>query len=208
MTLLAVGALLVLAVGACQAETLRGVPENQSHERRLSFTFSSSCNWNDTPPFYVDIATGKNQQNGYGLTLQNPYKTIQYAIDQRQPCQTIYVVGGEYKNNYFGQSKNHQNKVVNLNGVTDLKLLAYAEANRPILKFDGPGGIMGGFPNTPIANIEIAGFEIVGPSEGINYPEAYANRLNNRSYYKGRGIAIWAGHHIYVSLLLLATCTT
>ena len=53
-------------------------------------------------------------------------------------------MGGLYRNNYYNQSLNHKNKVVNLNGVQDLKLIAYDNSDRPILEFDGPGGITGG----------------------------------------------------------------
>ena len=101
---------------------------------------------------------------------------------------------GTYRNTYYGQSYNHNNKVVNLNGVSNLKLLADPDATtKPILQFDGPGGIFGGSASSPVSNIEIAGLEIVGPNESITYEDAMANRLIKRTYYTGRGIAIWAG---------------
>ena len=44
---------------------------------------------------------------------------------------------GTYRNTYYGQSYNHNNKIVNLNGVSNLKLLADPDATtKPILQFD------------------------------------------------------------------------
>ena len=49
-----------------------------------------------------------------------------------------------YQNREYGENFDHSNVIVNLNNVNDLKLLAYGDGSRPILKFDGPGGIIGG----------------------------------------------------------------
>ena len=50
--------------------------------------------------------------------------------------------------------------MINLKNVQDLKILAYDEIDRPILQFDGPGGIIGGSAKRTLTNIEIGGFEI------------------------------------------------
>src|SRR5210317_904582 len=145
-----------------------------------------------TQPYYVS-PSGNNwsMDNGWGLSVDKPFKTIQHAVNNRQPCQTIYIMEGTYQNNYYGQSPDHNNKVVSLNGVTDLKLLAHPDVtSRPILQFDGPGGIFGGSVSSPLQNIEIAGLEIIGPNDVISYEEAMADRLMKRTYYTGRGIAI------------------
>lgn len=146
--------------------------------------------------------------NGWGLSPEKPFKTIQNAVDNRKPCQTVYVMPGTYYNNYYGQSLNHSNKVVNLNGVHHLKILAHSSApeDRPVLVFDGPAGIQGGSAAAPISNIEIAGLEIVGPNDSISWEDAMANRIIKRTYYNGRGVAIWAGHHIYVHDNLVHHC--
>ena len=160
-------------------------------------------------PFFVSSSNGNDwsMENGWGLSTDKPFKTIQHAVDNRGACQTIYVMEGVYRNNYYGQSYNHNNKVVDINGVSDLKILAHFDAtSRPILEFDGPGGIFGGSASNPISNIEIAGLEIRGPNEAISYAEAMANRLIKRSYYTGRGIAIWAGHHIYIHDMKVHHC--
>ena len=143
--------------------------------------------------------------NGWGLSTGSPFKTIQYAIDMREPCQTIFVMNGTYRNHDFGRSLDNRNNIVNLNGVSDMKLLAYPNAG-PILKFDGSGGIMGGSPSNPISNIEISGFEIEGPNEKITYEDATKNRIIKSARYTGRGVAIWAGNHIYIHDMEIHHC--
>eukprot|EP00586_Coscinodiscus_wailesii_P001337 CAMPEP_0172488786 /NCGR_PEP_ID=MMETSP1066-20121228/18518_1 /TAXON_ID=671091 /ORGANISM="Coscinodiscus wailesii, Strain CCMP2513" /LENGTH=651 /DNA_ID=CAMNT_0013256243 /DNA_START=59 /DNA_END=2014 /DNA_ORIENTATION=- len=160
-------------------------------------------------PFFISPSNGNDwsMENGWGLSTDKPFKTIQHAVDRRGACQTIYVMEGVYRNNYYGQSYNHNNKVVDIRGVSDLKILAHPNVtSRPILEFDGPGGIFGGSVSNPISNIEIAGLEIRGPNEAISYEEAMANRLIKRTYYTGRGIAIWAGHHIYIHDMKVHHC--
>jgi len=192
------------------ASSIRGTTEQQqaaqassNHHHRHLFQFDNpSCGDAEyaSQPFYVS-PNGNNwsQENGWGLSVDKPFKTIQHAVDNRLECQTIYIMEGVYQNNYYGQSFNHNNKVVNLNGVSDLKLLAHPDApSRPILEFDGPGGIFGGSASTPLKNIEIAGLEIRGPNAAITYAEAMADRQLKRTYYSGRGIAIWAGSYIYI----------
>ena len=181
-----------------------GLPGDEVPHRsnRHLFEFSGDCTDSDyaATPYYVS-PTGNNwdSANGWGLSPSKPFKTIQHAVDNRMDCQTIYIMEGTHLNNYYGQSQNHANKVVNLNGVSNLKLLADPNATtKPILKFDGPGGIFGGSATNPISNIEIAGLEIVGPNESITYDDAMSNRLIKRTYYTGRGIAIWSGHHVYI----------
>ena len=177
---------------------------------RHLFEFSGDCTDSDyaATPYYVS-PTGNNwdSANGWGLSPSKPFKTIQHAVDNRVDCQTIYIMEGTYLNNYYGQSQNHANKVVNLNGVSNLKLLADPNATtKPVLKFDGPGGIFGGSASVPLSNIEIAGLEIVGPNESITYDDAMSNRLIKRTYYTGRGIAIWSGHHIYIHDMKVHHC--
>ena len=172
---------------------------SRDDHRRLDFLFSSSCDYTSVPPYYVS-PNGKNwdSANGWGLSTSKPFQTIQHAVDQRQPCQTIYVMPGTYRNSYYGESQNHQNKVIDLNNVNDLKILAYSDTSRPILQFDGPSAIQGGSANNPVSNIEISGFEIYGSNQDIRWEDAMSNRIIKRTYYNGRGIAFWAGHHIYI----------
>ena len=212
-----IAALLLLSLEeAVQASSsLRGgtteQPAAQQQHHRHLFEFDNpACGDAEyaTQPFYVSPnGNNWNQDNGWGLSIDKPFKTIQHAVDNRKECQTIYVMEGVYRNNYYGQSFNHNNKVVNLNGVTDLKILAHPDAaSRPILEFDGPGGIFGGSASNPLKNIEIAGLEIRGPNAAISYEEAMADREMKRTYYTGRGIAIWAGSYIYIHDMKVHHC--
>jgi len=179
---------------------LRGSDERQLTE---TFQFSSECDYDATPPFYVSASDGKNWYDG--LSIDKPFQTIQKAVDSRGPCQTIYVMEGLYRNNYYGQSLNHENKIVNLNNVHDLKIMGFG-STRPILEFDGPGGIFGGSASSPISNIEISGLEIRGPNVNISWEDAMQNRIIKRTHYNGRGIAIWAGHHIFIHNMVVHHC--
>mmetsp|Transcript_16663 Transcript_16663/g.36091 ORF Transcript_16663/g.36091 Transcript_16663/m.36091 type:complete len:650 (-) Transcript_16663:163-2112(-) len=176
---------------------------NSHRTNRHLFTFSNpSCTDIEyaEQPYYVS-PNGNNwlSSNGWGLSPSKPFKTIQHAVDERKECQTIYIMEGTYRNTYYGQSFNHNNKVVNLNGVSDIKILADPNAtSMPKLEFDGPGAFVGGTSSVPLSNIEIAGLDIAGPNANISYLEALSDRLNKRTYYTGRGIAIWAGHHVYI----------
>mmetsp|Transcript_27583 Transcript_27583/g.41731 ORF Transcript_27583/g.41731 Transcript_27583/m.41731 type:complete len:585 (-) Transcript_27583:1085-2839(-) len=181
---------------------LRG---SSDRELTTTFEFSSDCDYTANPPYYVSASGGNNWNSPWGLTMEKPFKTIQHAVDQREPCQIIYVMDGLYRNNYYGQSLNHNNKIVNLNNVQDLKIIGIGD-QRPILEFDGPGGIFGGSASNPIANIEISNLEIRGPNEDITWEEAMQNRIIKRTHYNGRGIAIWAGHHIYIHDMVVHHC--
>lgn len=166
------------------------------------FEFSGSCTDADygASPLYVSPnGNDGSKTNGWGLSTGKPFRTIQHAVDNREGCQTIYVMEGTYPNSYYGQSLDHNNRVVNLDGVSDLKILADPDAgSMPVLEFDGPGGILGGSASDPISNVEIAGLEIRGPNESISYADAMAGRLLKKTHFSGRGIAIRAGHHIYI----------
>jgi len=178
---------------------------NDNYHRNL-FQFSSECDYDETLPYYVSSSSGKNWNTG--LSTDKPFQTIQHAINNRMDCQIIYVMEGIYRNKDFGTSnnKNHKNKIIWLNGVANLKILGYPGSTKPILEFDGPGAIIGGSKTSPVSNIEIANLEIRGPNRNINWQEAMDDRLTKSSYYNGRGIAIWAGHHIYLHDLVVHDC--
>ena len=198
---------LLAAPSAAASGNLRG---GGTDDGRRLFAFDGPCTPSDYASGVLYVSPSGNNwssDNGWGLSESRPFRTIQHAVNSRGPCQTVYVMEGTYQNNYYGRSKNHANKVVSLNGVSDLKLLAHPDSvTRPVLQFDGPGGIFGGSASVPLANIEIAGLEVVGPSADITYDEAMADRLVKRTYYAGRGIAIWAGHHIYIHDMVVHHC--
>ena len=146
------------------------------------FEFSGDCtdDYADTPYYVSPSGNNWNKDNGWGLSPSKPFKSIQFAVNNKAECQTIYVMEGTYRNNNYGQSKNNNAKIVNLK--SNLKILADPNAsNMPLLQFDGAGGIFGGSVSNPVSNIEIGGLEIEGPNADITYDMAMADRLIQES---------------------------
>lgn len=167
-------------------------------------------------PFYVSSINGKNWFVG---SREKPFGTIQKAVNEyknamnTRRCQIIYIMEGEYKNNQYsdGATTSLNSVVVRLNGVSHLKILTDLDATSiPKLIFTGPGGIIQS--GDPISYIEIAGLEIEGPNAGITYDMAMEDRRNTvandsgSNYYRGRGIAIWNGHHINIHHMKVHHC--
>ena len=129
------------------------------------FEFSGDCTDDDyaNTPYYVSPSGNNwNMANGWGLSPDKPFKSIQFAVNNKAECQTIYIMEGTYRNNNYGQSKNNNAKIVTLNNVSNLKILADPNASKvPLLQFNGAGGIFGGSASGPISNIEIAGLDRV-----------------------------------------------
>ena len=69
----------------------------------------------------------------------------------------------------------------------------------------GPGGFVGGSKSKPVVNVEISGFEVVGPSASISWADAMKHRLDEAkpSKFNGRGVAIWAGRHVHIHDMLV-----
>lgn len=186
------------------SENIRGInsrrttiDEYQYGQGKL-WNFTSTCVFSEGGDVFVSASLG-NDLDGFG-TKENPYETIQYAVDNRQPCQTIYLMEGTYRSQNYDMSDNN-GPVVNLNAVADLKITNY-ENDEVIIEFDGAGGFVG---NT-VRNFELSGVEIVGPNAEISYVEAISNRLLGRKRYTGRGVAIWSGDHIYIHDLVVHHC--
>lgn len=153
---------------------------------------------------HVSASSGNDAANAGG-SISNPYRTIQYAVDQRRPGQTIHVLAGTYTNNGYGSGSNNNGPVVRLDGVSELTIKNY-QNDSVIIRFDGAGGFVGGSTSQPVTHLEIAGMEIAGPNAQITYVEAMANRLVGGNYFGGRGIAIWSGHHIHIHDMLVHDC--
>ncbi len=140
--------------------------------------------------------------HGWGLSRDKPFRTIQHAADERGECQTIYVMEGTHRNKYYGQSRKHNKNIVNLNGVSDVKIFADPDGSAaPVLEFDGHGAIAGGTASNPVSGIEIVGLDVSVPNAAIMYAEAVTDRRIKRISYSGRGIAIRVGYHIYIHKL-------
>eukprot|EP00929_Paragymnodinium_shiwhaense_P114721 TRINITY_DN83213_c0_g1_i1.p1 TRINITY_DN83213_c0_g1~~TRINITY_DN83213_c0_g1_i1.p1 ORF type:complete len:646 (-),score=44.29 TRINITY_DN83213_c0_g1_i1:52-1938(-) len=155
---------------------------------------------------YVSDSIGKDQGwGGYGGSVQKPFKTISFALRKRVPGQTIHIMAGTYTNDGYGSGSLSNKQVVNLDGVSDVVIRNY-ENDRVVIKFDGQGGFVGGSTSKPVENVELFGLEIVGPNMDITYEMAKENRLTQDSYFSGRGIAIWNGHHIHLHSMNVYNC--
>ena len=165
---------LALAISSSAESSIRGIGGDKL------FDFSGDCtddDYDDTPYYVSPSGNNWNMANGWGISPDKPFKSIQFAVNNKAECQTIYVMEGTYRNNNYGKSKNNSAKIVNLNNVSNLKILADPNASTmPLLQFDGAGGLFGGSASSPISNIEIAGLEIQGPNADITYEMAMADR--------------------------------
>mmetsp|Transcript_36441 Transcript_36441/g.109456 ORF Transcript_36441/g.109456 Transcript_36441/m.109456 type:complete len:691 (-) Transcript_36441:309-2381(-) len=174
----------------------------------------SSCDLGSGRFTYVSPAG--TDAAGSGSDASSPYATIQYAVDNAEPCETIHVMSGTYYNDKYGSGQNHYKSVVNLSGVSHLTLKAHdmggagaaAGDPRPKIKFDGPGGIICNSAN-PCSHLEISGLEIEGPNKDMSYVEALANRNSlgaSLIKYASRGVAVWKGDHIALSDMIVHDC--
>jgi parallel beta-helix repeat protein len=167
--------------------------------------------------FYVSNALGSDGNDG---SETSPFQTINRAISEVEAGGTVYVMEGIYRNQNYGtvDVTNYTNMsnphvvTINKSGTEAgyITLKNYPN-HTPIIEFDGKGGIQ-------IANdmnyIIVEGFEVIGPSQAINYEMAMDNRAYkisvaededtstnyNHSYFSGKGI--WGGygahHHITI----------
>lgn len=158
-----------------------------------------------TNDIHVNAMTGSATNDG---SIDSPFKTIQQGINAWTRGSFVYVMDGggqEYKNSNFNSDPNNITNSYN-NAVVNLEASDVDEADlfnplvirnypndSPVIRFDGSGGFIGKYNY-----LEISGFEIIGPNQTITYQNALDNRRVGANYYKGRGIAIWDGHHINI----------
>ena len=165
-------ALAISSSGAAAESSIRGIGD-----KLFEFGDCTDDDYANTPYYVSPSGNNWNKDNGWGLSPDMPFKSIQFAVNNKAECQTIYVMEGTYRNNNYGNSKNNNAKIVNLNNVSNLKIIADPNASSmPLLQFDGAGGIFGGSASSPISNIEISGLEIQGPNADITYDMAMADR--------------------------------
>src|SRR5262245_19056973 len=91
----AVGFFLVLTLSgrhACAADILKVV----SHPPLRSLPQPSNRPLNNGPSYFVDPIKGSDQQDG---TQQKPWKTVNHALQQLKPGDTLYLRGGVYWEN-------------------------------------------------------------------------------------------------------------
>jgi parallel beta-helix repeat protein len=167
--------------------------------------------------YYVSHELGSDGNNGLETS---PFQTINRAISEVEAGGTVYVMEGTYRNQNYGtvdpstntNMSNPHVVTINKSGLENNYItLKNYPGHSPVIEFDGKGGIQ-------IANdmnyIIVEGFEVIGPSQAINYDMAMDNRAYkvavaedgdsstnyNHSYFSGKGI--WGGygahHHIII----------
>ena len=167
--------------------------------------------------FYVSNALGSDGNDG---SETSPFQTINRAISEVEAGGTVFVMEGIYRNqnygtvdvsNYTNMSNPHVVTIDKSGTQVGYITLKNYPNHTPIIEFDGNGGIQ-------IANdmnyIIVEGFEVIGPSQAINYDMAMDNRAYKvsvaedgdtstnytHSYFSGKGI--WGGygahHHITI----------
>ena len=167
--------------------------------------------------YYVSHELGSDGNNGLETS---PFQTINRAISEVEAGGTVYVMEGTYRNQNYGTVNPSANTnmsnphvvTINKSGLENNYItLKNYPGHSPVIEFDGKGGIQ-------IANdmnyIIVEGFEVIGPSQAINYDMAMDNRAYkvavaedgdsstnyNHSYFSGKGI--WGGygahHHIII----------
>ena len=167
--------------------------------------------------FYVSNDLGSDTNDG---SESMPFKTINKAISEVEAGGTVYVMNGIYRNqnygsvdvsNYTNMSNPHVVTIDKSGTEAGYIALKNYPNHTPIIEFDGKGGIQ-------IANdmnyIIVEGFEVIGPSQAINYDMAMDNRAYkisvaededtttnyNHSYFSGKGI--WGGYgaHYHITI--------
>lgn len=158
--------------------------------------------------YYVSAENGNNSNNG--TTQNTPFLTIAKAISLVTPGSTIFVMNGTYRNTNFNFNKQLGVNPPNLSNGAAVNInksgtpgnpitLKNLDGHKPVIEFDGAGGIN---INAGANYITIEGFEIIGPSQFINYTQAEASRQYkilvaednndqtnfNHNYFNGSGI--------------------
>jgi parallel beta-helix repeat protein len=167
--------------------------------------------------FYVSNESGSDGNDG---SETSPFKTINRAISEVEAGGTVYIMEGIYRNenygtvdvsNYTNMSNPHVVTIDKSGSEAGYITLKNYPNHTPVIEFDGKGGIQ-------IADdmnyIIVEGFEVIGPSQAINYDLAMDNRVYKvsvaedgdpstnytHSYFSGKGI--WGGygahHHIII----------
>ena len=159
--------------------------------------------------WYVAPSGTDVTEGGQGTSTALPFRTIQYAQDQCEPGDRVFVMNGTYRNQGYGTGNRNNPPVVRINksGTPDRYIVIRNLPNhQPRIEFDGAGGFIAG---SSINYVKIIGFDIYGPNADITEAEALERRLDDPrlDYYNGSGIAFWGpSHHIQVRSCQVYDC--
>ena len=147
------------------------------------------------PGLYV--AKNGVDAEGYG-TADKPYASITYASKQTKPGDTVYVRGGVYSNQGYGDGNllKRGDAVRIAQSGSDGKPITYLPFGNEKVKivFDASVGIA-----VRADYIIISGFEVEGVAATMNYQSSLSHwwKSSYPSMNRGLGIGTW-GHHIIV----------
>jgi pectin methylesterase-like acyl-CoA thioesterase len=130
---------------------------------------------------------------------QNPFSTIQAAVDVASPGDTVRVKKGVYHNSDFGTSETNGPAVlIKKGGNAEGGNLTLLGEPGVVIEYDGSGGILGA---RDVSYVTIENFVVKGPAAGISESLALQHRLDNpaMSKYNGSGISFpGPSHHIEI----------
>jgi parallel beta-helix repeat protein len=120
---------------------------------------------------------------------QNPFSTIQVAVDAASPGDAVQVRKGVYHNAGFGTSETNGPAVlITKGGNAERGNLTLQGEPGAVIEYDGSGGILG---DANVSFVTIKNFVVKGPAAGISESLAMHHRLDNPAMakYKGEGIS-------------------